>query len=141
MPLGLTWILVFATAIGPLIMCSTARSAKWRFPRPSTPRLPRGHSGGARSLLQRRSTYGPLLRGSGFKSIERDVGCLPHITSRIDHRPRRHVGQITGEQAVPLFINRSRWTIGLTQALAQVRRPSPHAPSDGFLSKASQSDC
>ena len=29
MPLGLTWILVFATAIGPLIVCSTARSAKW----------------------------------------------------------------------------------------------------------------
>ena len=40
MPLGLTWILVFATAIGPLIMCSTARSAKWRSPAPKyTPTL------------------------------------------------------------------------------------------------------
>ena len=30
MPLGLTLVLVVATAIGPLLMCSTARSAKWR---------------------------------------------------------------------------------------------------------------
>lgn len=30
MPLGLTLVLVVVTAIGPLLMCSTARSAKWR---------------------------------------------------------------------------------------------------------------
>jgi hypothetical protein len=34
MPLALPWVWVFVTAIGPLIMCSTARSAKWRSPAP-----------------------------------------------------------------------------------------------------------